>query len=127
VEVKLLVGVNIVPDPGQQDQVEEPLGHLLLQVRREDACRLHTNRKIYYAASDIGSVLNPDPHHFGNPDPHPHQIKIRICIKIYKLDPEPDRNADFKPKCVEYEPILALFQGFEPILKQGFGSGSASG
>ncbi len=98
-EVELLVGVDIVPDPGQQDQVEEPLGHLLLQVRREDACRLHTNRKIYYAASDIGSVLNPDPH----------QIKIRIRIKIYKLDPEPDRNAEVKPKakCMAYEPILS--------------------
>jgi hypothetical protein len=33
-------------------------------------------------------------------------IKIRICIIIYKLDPEPDRNADVKPKCMEYEPIL---------------------
>jgi hypothetical protein len=30
---------------------------------------------------------NPDPHHFGNldphPDPHPHQIKIRIWIRIW--------------------------------------------
>ncbi len=79
-EVELLVGVDIVPDPGQQDQIEEPLGHLLFQVRCEDACRLHTKRKIYYAASDIGSVLNPDPNHFcypgfasasnKNPDPH---------------------------------------------------------
>jgi hypothetical protein len=56
-----------------------------------------------------------DPHHFstGNLDrlPHPHQIKIRIRIKIFKLDPEPHQFADVKPKCMEYEPILALFQG----------------
>jgi hypothetical protein len=30
------------------------------------------------------SVVDPDPHHFGNLDPHPdpHQIKIRIRIRI---------------------------------------------
>jgi hypothetical protein len=60
-----------------------------------------------------------DPHHFGNldlhPDPHPHQIKIRIRINIYKLDPDPHQFSDFKPKCMEYEPILALFQGFQPF------------
>jgi hypothetical protein len=38
-------------------------------------------------------------HHFGNLDPHPHQIKSRIRIKIYKLDPDPDLFADVKPKC----------------------------
>jgi hypothetical protein len=60
-----------------------------------------------------------DPHHFGNLDPHPHQIKIRIRIKIYKLDPKPDphQSADVKTKFMEYEPILALFQGFEPFLQ----------
>jgi hypothetical protein len=82
------------------------------------------------------SVVNldahPDPHHFGYLDPHPdpHQIKIRIRIKIFKLDPEPDPDphqfADVKPKCMEYAPILAVFQGFEPSLKLGSGSGSAS-
>ncbi len=67
--------------------------------------------------------MDPDPHHFGNLDPHPHQIKIRIRIriKIYKLDPEPDPDphqfADVKPKCMEYEPILALFQWFEPFFE----------
>ncbi len=70
------------------------------------------------------SVVDPDldpqgfAHHFCNldPDPHPHQIKIRIRIKIYKLDPEPNPHqfADVKPKCMDYEPILALFQWFEP-------------
>jgi hypothetical protein len=63
--------------------------------------------------------IRKDPHHFGNLDPHPdpHQIKIRISIKIYKLDPEPDPHqyADVKPKCMEYEPILALLQGFEHL------------
>jgi hypothetical protein len=71
--------------------------------------------------------IRKDPHHFGNlnPRPHPYKIKIRIRIKIYKLDPEPDPHqfADVQPKCMEYEPILALFQAF--FLKLGFGSGSA--
>jgi hypothetical protein len=75
--------------------------------------------------------IRKDPHHFGNhPDPHPHKMKIRIRIhiKIYKLDPDPGQFADIKPKCMEYEPILALFsQGFEPFLKLGSGSGSAPG
>jgi hypothetical protein len=65
------------------------------------------------------------PYHFGNldphPDPHQHQIKIRvqIRIKIYKLNPEPDTDpnqfADVMPKCMEYEPILALFQDLSLI------------
>jgi hypothetical protein len=58
---------------------------------------------------------------YDNLDPHPdaHQIKIRSRTKIYKLDPEldPHQFADVKPKCMEYEPILALFQGFEPFLE----------
>jgi hypothetical protein len=59
--------------------------------------------------------IRKDPHHFGNlkmrPDEHPQQIKIRIRIKIYKLDPDldPHQFADFKPKRIEYEPYLALF------------------
>jgi hypothetical protein len=56
-----------------------------------------------------------------DPDPHPHQIKIRICIKIYELDlgpdPDPHQFADVKPECMEYEPILAFFQGFEPFFE----------
>jgi hypothetical protein len=55
----------------------------------------------------MSNVVDPDPHHFGNldphPDPHPHQIKIRI--KKYKLDPDPHQLADVKPNCIEYEPI----------------------
>jgi hypothetical protein len=87
--------------------------------------------------------IRKDPHHFGNldphPDPHPHQIKIRIRIKIFKLDPELHQFADVKRKCMEYEPILALFQEFEHFFKAriwmririrvkvGSGSSSASG
>jgi hypothetical protein len=80
------------------------------------------NPKVYTVV--FYSVVDPDPHHFGNldphPDPHPHKIRIRIRINIYKLDPEPDPDpyqfADVKPKCMEYETILELFQGFEPFL-----------
>jgi hypothetical protein len=50
-----------------------------------------------------GSVVNPDPHHFGNLDPHldlhPHQHD-----KL-DLEPDPHQLADDKPKCMEYEPI----------------------
>jgi hypothetical protein len=48
----------------------------------------------------------------------PHQIKIRIRIKIYKLDPEPDPHhfADVKQKCLEYEPILEFFKGLSFFL-----------
>jgi hypothetical protein len=56
---------------------------------------------------------------YKNQEPNPHHND--------KLDPEPNQDpqqfADDKPKCMEYEPILKLFQGFE----LGFGSGSASG
>ncbi len=64
----------------------------------------------YKCCFEQGSVVDPDPHHFGNldphPDPHTHQIKfrIRIRIKIYKLhqepDPDPHQFADVKPKCM---------------------------
>ncbi len=49
----------------------------------------------------------------------PDQIKIRIWIEIYKLDPDPDLHqfADVKLKCMKYEPVLALFQGFDPFFK----------
>jgi hypothetical protein len=30
-------------------------------------------------------------------------------------DPDPHQFADDKPKFMEVEPILALFQGFEPL------------
>ncbi len=63
------------------------------------------------------------PHHFGILDPHldplPHQITIRIGIriliriKIYKLNPNLDPHlhqlADVKPKCIEYEPVFIIF------------------
>jgi hypothetical protein len=70
--------------------------------------------------------IRKDPHHFGNldthSDPHPRQ-KMRIRIKIYLLGPEPDPDshqfADVKPKCMECEPILALFLGFQPDPHQG--------
>jgi hypothetical protein len=54
---------------------------------------------------------DPDPHHFGNLDPHPYPHQSD------KLEPDPNPHpfAGRKPKYVEYEPILALFQGFEPF------------
>jgi hypothetical protein len=50
-----------------------------------------------------------DPHHFGKlvPHPDPHQIDL--------LDPDPHKVSDDKPQSMEYEPICALFQEFEPL------------
>jgi hypothetical protein len=53
--------------------------------------------------------MDPDPHQSAklDTDPHPHQSDYQ----------DPDQFADGKPKCMEYEPICALFQGFEPLLQ----------
>ncbi len=72
------------------------------------------------------SVADPDPHGSASnwkvgsgsgseshksdqldPDPDPHENSD-------KLDPAPYQFADDKPKCMEYEPIWAPFQGSEP-------------
>jgi hypothetical protein len=47
----------------------------------------------------ITSVVDPDPYQCDklNPDPQTHQLAVD------------------KPKGMEYEPISALFQGFEPL------------
>ncbi len=56
--------------------------------------------------------IRMDPHQFGNLDPHT----------------DPHQSADDQPKCMEYEPIWALFQGFDAFVwKLGSGSGSVSG
>jgi hypothetical protein len=64
--------------------------------------------------------IRMDLHHFGNLDPHPDSHPHKK-----NQDSDPHQFADVKPKCMEYEPILALFQGFEPFFETG--SGSASG
>ena len=65
--------------------------------------------------------IRKDPHHFGNLDQHPHQIKIRIRIRIRIKMISWIRNRIririTLQKCMEYEPILALFQGFEPFFE----------
>jgi hypothetical protein len=52
--------------------------------------------------------VDPDPHHLGDLDPYldPHPQTIK------NPDSDPHQFADIKPNCMEYEPILALFQGF---------------
>jgi hypothetical protein len=47
--------------------------------------------------------LDPDPH------THPHESD--------KLDPDPHQFEDDKAKYMEYEPILALCQGFDPYFE----------
>jgi hypothetical protein len=65
--------------------------------------------------------VDPDPHNFGNPDLHLHELIIRICIKYNnqdphqsdKLGPELDPNlfVDDKLKCVKFDHFFSLFQG----------------
>jgi hypothetical protein len=39
-------------------------------------------KKVISSGTASGSVVETDPHRFGNADPHPHQIKIRIRISV---------------------------------------------
>jgi hypothetical protein len=55
------------------------------------------------SGSTSASNKNPDPHM----DPHHRDM-------LYP-EPDPHQFTDDKPKCMEYEPILALFQGFDPL------------
>jgi hypothetical protein len=59
------------------------------------------------------SVADPDPHHFGNLDAHPHQIKIRIRIKVINL------QMTSQNVCNMSLYILSFFQGFEIMWKLG--------
>jgi hypothetical protein len=71
----------------------------------------------------VGSnVADLDPHQIEKQDPHQSD---KLEVDPYqdsnkkKLDPDPDLGphqfADDKPKSMEYEPIWALFQGFEHL------------
>ncbi len=60
-------------------------------------------RIILGPGSGSASNKNQDPD--SRPDSH----------QSNKMDPDPHKFSDDKPKCVEYEPIWALFQGFEPL------------
>jgi hypothetical protein len=83
-------------------------------------------KRMQIGLSATGSVVDPDPCHFGNLDPHldlqpnkkksgsrPTSNKVQNLYlhpdpnQSDKLDPEPDLHqfADDKPKCMEYEPI----------------------
>jgi hypothetical protein len=52
---------------------------------------------------------------FGNLDPHPDSHPHQSDKLDPELDPDPHQFADDKPKCMEFEPILALFHGFKPL------------
>ncbi len=59
-------------------------------------------------------AVDPDPDHFGNPDPDSQQKnQDPDTHQSGKLDPDPDPHqfADDIPKCMAYEPIRALYQG----------------
>ncbi len=60
--------------------------------------------------------MDPDPRHFVNLDPHPDPHSDPHQSDKLDPEPDPDRNpfSDVKPKCIEYEPLLAVLQGFEP-------------
>ncbi len=55
-----------------------------------------------------GEVAGEEPKHTTSRKPGP-------LLNHSILNPDPHQFADVKPKCMEYEPILALFQGFEPF------------
>jgi hypothetical protein len=65
------------------------------------------------------SVMDPDPHHFGNLDPHSASNKNldpdphRDSHQSDKLDPDLDTHqfADDKPKCIE----IAYFSTFSRV------------
>jgi hypothetical protein len=84
--------------------------YIFVPCRLKNTCRhiytIQVCRRQRECAAVLWIRVRKDPR-----SPEPHQIKIRIRIKIYKLDPDPHQFADAKPKCMEYEPILAPFQG----------------
>jgi hypothetical protein len=56
-----------------------------------------------------------DPHHFGNLDPHSASNKNLNPDSQQNDKPDPHQFADDKLNCLDYELILELFQGFEPL------------
>jgi hypothetical protein len=58
-------------------------------------------KKVISSGTASGSVVETSPH----PDPHQRD----------KLDPDPHQFAGDKPKCMGYEPLVALFHRFEPL------------
>jgi hypothetical protein len=66
----------------------------------------------------IRILIRKDLHHFGNLDPHQIQSgsgSASGSAYIFISWIPPHQFADVKLKCTEYEPILALFKGFEPF------------
>jgi hypothetical protein len=90
--------MNFIHKKNKSDQCE--LKFVLLTLSTNE---LNVILLIY---SNVVEYPNPHQNHKLDPDPEPHQSD--------KLDPDPHQLADDKPKCMEYEPISALFQGFEP-------------
>ncbi len=98
--------------------------------------KIHFVENIYcsYPQAVLWIRIRIDPHHFSYLDPHTHQKKNP------DLDPHPVPHQNLlagsgtgsvsasicrrKLKCMEYEPILALFQGSASGWKVGFGSAS---
>jgi hypothetical protein len=74
---------------------------------------LRSNRGARNEANDFCAVSTEktsrrDPENsVANPDPD----------QSDKLDPDPHQFGDDEPKCMEHEPICALFQGFEPLFE----------
>jgi hypothetical protein len=51
------------------------------------------------------------PHHIGNQDPHPHQIKIQIYVKS-NLDPDPHQSDKLDPNPHQIKIRIRIFLGF---------------
>jgi hypothetical protein len=50
--------------------------------KSRDPVRFENGDKLIQKRELESSVVDPDPRHLGNLDPHPHQIKIRMRIKV---------------------------------------------
>ncbi len=69
----------------EQEEEEEEMVEDLRNAFLYPAFRLEKTAVLW-----IRIWIRKDPHHFGYLDPHPRKKKMRIRIKIYKLDPERD-------------------------------------
>jgi hypothetical protein len=114
-----LVGIRGAAGCGLSEPAQQQGRALALRIQahscRGDPDRGRRGSSGCTSPSGAGSVRTF--HVPGSKNPSSQCCVMRIRIKIFKLDPNPPQSADVKPKCMEYEPIKALFQGCEPFFE----------
>jgi hypothetical protein len=102
--------------PAHYHPISQPIsGYLIYRWRNRHILLLGSSVMGQTSVVDPEPHPDPDPHHFGNLDPHPDRIRIKKksgSASNKNQDPDPHQFTDSNPKCMEYEPIRALFQGF---------------